>query len=273
VTHHPDQKGFTVWFTGLSGSGKSTIAEMLYHEFQARGLRTEILDGDVVRQNLSKGLGFSKEDRDTNILRIGFVADLLTRNGVATICCPISPYKETRDANRALIGNFVEIYVHATLEELAEHRDPKGLYKKARAGEIKEFDLPRPNSGPGDITTGADGALWFIELNGTIDGRVVNGNRVGRITVAGEITELAIPSATGSPTNVAVGPDRNVWYTKGAALGRVTPQGEITEFPLAPNARAVGLTAGSDRQPPARLTNRLWYADGNGNKIGYLSFR
>ena len=134
-----DQQGFTVWFTGLSGSGKSTIAEMLYHEFQARGMKTEILDGDVVRTNLSKGLGFSKEDRDTNIMRIGFVANLLTRNGVATICCPISPYKETRDANRALIGNFVEVYVHATVEELAENRDPKGLYKKALAGEITGF--------------------------------------------------------------------------------------------------------------------------------------
>jgi adenylylsulfate kinase len=139
VTHHPEHKGFTVWFTGLSGAGKSTIAEMLYHEFQARGMKTEILDGDVVRQNLSKGLGFSKEDRDTNILRIGFVANLLTRNGVATICCPISPYKATRDANRELIGDFVEIYVHATLEELAQNRDPKGLYKKAMAGEITGF--------------------------------------------------------------------------------------------------------------------------------------
>ena len=134
-----EQQGFTVWFTGLSGSGKSTIAEMLYHEFQARGIKTEILDGDVVRQNLSKGLGFSKEDRDTNILRIGFVADLLTRNGVATICCPISPYKATRDANRELIGDFVEVYVHATVEEIAAHRDPKGLYKKALAGEITGF--------------------------------------------------------------------------------------------------------------------------------------
>jgi adenylyl-sulfate kinase len=134
-----DPQGFTVWFTGLSGSGKSTIAEMLFHELQARGMKTEILDGDVVRQNLSKGLGFSKEDRDTNILRIGFVADLLTRNGVATICCPISPYKATRDAVRAQIGRFVEVYVHATVEEIAANRDPKGLYKKALAGEITGF--------------------------------------------------------------------------------------------------------------------------------------
>jgi adenylylsulfate kinase len=139
VTHHPEQKGFTVWFTGLSGSGKSTIAEMLYHELKARQMKVEILDGDIVRQNLSKGLGFSKEDRDTNILRIGFVADLLTRNGVATICCPISPYKETRDAVREKIGAFVEVHVHATLEELAENRDPKGLYKKAMAGQITGF--------------------------------------------------------------------------------------------------------------------------------------
>ena len=134
-----EHRGFTVWFTGLSGSGKSTIAEMLYHEFQARGLKTEILDGDEVRKNLSKGLGFSKEDRDTNILRIGFVANLLTRNGVATICCPISPYKETRDACRETIGEFVEVYVHATVDEIAANRDPKGLYKKALAGEITGF--------------------------------------------------------------------------------------------------------------------------------------
>ena len=132
-------KGFTVWFTGLSGAGKSTIAEMLFHEFQARGMKTEILDGDEVRKNLSKGLGFSKEDRDTNILRIGYVANLLTRNGVATICCPISPYKEARDHVRAEIGDFVEVFVYATVEEIAEHRDPKGLYKKALAGEIEHF--------------------------------------------------------------------------------------------------------------------------------------
>ena len=122
---------------------------MLYHEFQARQMKTEILDGDVVRQNLSKGLGFSKEDRDTNILRIGFVAELLTRNGVATICCPISPYKETRDQVRAAIGEFVEVYVHATIDELAQNRDPKGLYKKALAGEIKGFTgVDDPVRGP-----------------------------------------------------------------------------------------------------------------------------
>jgi adenylylsulfate kinase len=139
VTHHPEQKGFTVWFTGLSGAGKSTIAEMLYHELKARNLKVEILDGDVVRQNLSKGLGFSKEDRDTNILRIGFVAEMLTRNGVATICCPISPYREARAMVREAIGDFVEVYVHATVEEIAANRDPKGLYKKALAGELVNF--------------------------------------------------------------------------------------------------------------------------------------
>jgi adenylylsulfate kinase len=134
-----ERKGFTVWFTGLSGSGKSTIAEMLYHELLARQMKVEILDGDIVRQNLSKGLGFSKEDRDTNILRIGFVANLLTRNGVATICCPISPYRAARDAVREEIGAFVEVYVYATVEELARNRDPKGLYKKALAGKITGF--------------------------------------------------------------------------------------------------------------------------------------
>ena len=141
MTEQPptEQQGFTVWFTGLSGSGKSTIAEMLYPRVPRARLKTEILDGDEVRKNLSKGLGFSKEDRDTNILRIGFVADLLTRNGVATICCPISPYKETRDACRELIGEFVEVHVDATVDEIAANRDPKGLYKKALAGEITGF--------------------------------------------------------------------------------------------------------------------------------------
>jgi streptogramin lyase len=140
------------------------------------------------------------------------------------------------------------------------------------AGTITEFALPRPSSGPGDITAGADGHLWFVELAGGADGLRTEGNRVGRITVDGKITEFQIPSASGSPTNIAVGPDRNVWYTKGAALGRVTPDGAIRELPVGTGARGVGLTAGSDRQPPTRLANRLWFADGAGNKISYLSF-
>jgi adenylyl-sulfate kinase len=131
-------RGFTVWFTGLSGAGKSTLAEGLQPALRERGHRVEILDGDVVRTNLSKGLGFSKEDRDTNILRIGFVAHLLSRNGIAVITAAISPYREIRDQNRALIGNFVEVYVKCSIEELTR-RDVKGLYEKALRGEIQNF--------------------------------------------------------------------------------------------------------------------------------------
>lgn len=132
------QKGFTIWLTGLSGSGKTTISKVLIEEFQKRSRHVEVLDGDVVRTNLSKGLGFSKQDRDTNIRRIGFVAHLLTRNGVAVICAAISPYKAIRDENRKLIGNYIEVYVKASVATCAQ-RDVKGLYKKAFAGEIKEF--------------------------------------------------------------------------------------------------------------------------------------
>ena len=138
MTPSSDQKGFTIWFTGLSGAGKSTLAEMLYHELRRRDMKVELLDGDIVRTNLSKGLGFSKEDRDTNILRIGFVANLLTRNGVACIVSAISPYREARGQCRATIQEFVEIFVHATVDECAK-RDVKGLYAKALAGEIKGF--------------------------------------------------------------------------------------------------------------------------------------
>src|SRR2546421_5679515 len=131
--------GLTLWFTGLSGAGKSTIAEIVEAELRARGLRVEVLDGDVVRTNLSKGLGFSKQDRDTNIRRIAFVADLLSRNGVVAITAAISPYREIRDEARALMGaRFVEIHVKASVEECAR-RDVKGLYEKAMRGEIKEF--------------------------------------------------------------------------------------------------------------------------------------
>ena len=131
-------KGVTVWFTGLPSSGKSTIARILERQFRKWNLKTELLDGDVIRTNLSKGLGFSKEDRDANIKRIGFVCQLLTRNDVIAIASAISPYREVRDYNRRVIGNFVEVYVKASVEE-CEKRDVKGLYKKARAGEITGF--------------------------------------------------------------------------------------------------------------------------------------
>lgn len=129
-------KGFTLWFTGLSGSGKTTLARECEGALLERGLKVEVLDGDVVRQNLSKGLGFSKEDRDINIRRIGFVCHLLTRNDVVAIAAAISPYREVRDENRRLIGRFVEVYCECPIPVLME-RDPKGLYKKALAGEIK----------------------------------------------------------------------------------------------------------------------------------------
>ena len=131
-------KGFTIWFTGLSGSGKSTLAEALTPILRERGRNVEILDGDVVRTNLSKGLGFSKEDRDINIRRIGFVCGLLSRNGVVAISAAISPYKEIRDEVRSSVENFIEVYVECPVHVLAD-RDVKGLYKKALAGEIKNF--------------------------------------------------------------------------------------------------------------------------------------
>ena len=132
------EKGFTLWFTGLSGAGKSTLSHVVAAELRRRGVKVEILDGDEVRTNLSKGLGFSKEDRDTNIKRIGYVCKLLTRNGVAAISAAISPYREVRDYNRQQIGHFIEVYVKCSIEELTR-RDVKGLYKKALAGEIQNF--------------------------------------------------------------------------------------------------------------------------------------
>ncbi len=131
-------KGFTLWFTGLSGSGKSTLARAVEEILLERGMKVEVLDGDVVRQNLSKGLGFSKEDRDINIRRIGWVCHILTRNDVVAIGAAISPYKKIRDENRKLIGRFVEVYCKCPIEVLKE-RDPKGMYKKALKGEIKNF--------------------------------------------------------------------------------------------------------------------------------------
>jgi adenylylsulfate kinase len=133
-----EERGFTLWFTGLSGSGKTTISEIVERELRSRKRPVEVLDGDIVRTNLSKGLSFSRDDRNINVLRIGFVANLLTRNGVGVIVSAISPYKEARDQVRRRIVDFVEVFVDAPLEVCAE-RDVKGLYKKAFAGEIEQF--------------------------------------------------------------------------------------------------------------------------------------
>jgi adenylylsulfate kinase len=127
--------GLTVWFTGLSGSGKSTICRAVYEELTLAGLKVEILDGDDLRKNLTRDLRFSKEDRDENVHRIGFVAHLLAKHGVIVLVAVISPYKATRDAVRESCGNFLEVYVNAPLE-VCEERDVKGLYAKARAGEL-----------------------------------------------------------------------------------------------------------------------------------------
>ncbi len=132
------KEGAVLWFTGLSGAGKSTLAEAVAPRLRALGKKVEILDGDVVRTYLSKGLGFSREDRDLNIARIAFVAHLLQRNGVFVVTAAISPYRETRDKARALIGDFVEIHIAPPLEECIR-RDVKGLYKRAIAGEIQQF--------------------------------------------------------------------------------------------------------------------------------------
>jgi adenylylsulfate kinase len=145
-TEHPESDrlrpgGFTVWFTGLSGSGKTTIAHLVGPALDARGCVVEYLDGDVVRTHLSKGLGFSREDRDAHIERVGWVASRLTRHGAAVIVAAISPYEETRRRARAMVdefGPFVEVFVRASVDECAR-RDVKGLYAKAFAGEIKEF--------------------------------------------------------------------------------------------------------------------------------------
>ena len=133
-----ERRGVTIWFTGLSGAGKTTITQALAMKLTEHNYPIEVLDGDVIRQNLTKGLGFSKEDRDENVRRIGFVANLLTRHGVIVLVSAISPYRDIRQEVRGKIGDFVEVFVNAPLAT-CEARDVKGLYKKARAGEIKSF--------------------------------------------------------------------------------------------------------------------------------------
>ena len=151
-------QGFTLWLTGMSGAGKSTVSDMLMERFRACGVKVELLDGDVVRTNLSQGLGFSREDRDTNVRRIGFVAELLSRNGVIVVVAAISPYRATREEVKGKIANFVEVFVDCPLEVLAE-RDVKGLYKKALAGEVGNFTgISDPYEAPEkpDVTVRSD---------------------------------------------------------------------------------------------------------------------
>jgi adenylyl-sulfate kinase len=138
MTETKTERGFTVWFTGLSGAGKTTVSQLVAKKLIERGKKVEVLDGDVVRQNLSKGLGYSKEDRDINIRRIGFVCHLLSRNGIVAVAAAISPYRAIRRENRKLIGDFIEVHAHCEMDTLVK-RDAKGLYKKALAGEIKNF--------------------------------------------------------------------------------------------------------------------------------------
>ncbi|HET8777016.1 MAG TPA: adenylyl-sulfate kinase [Candidatus Limnocylindria bacterium] len=154
-----DGQGFTVWFTGLSGAGKTTIANIVARDLRGRGKKVEVLDGDVVRTELSAGLGFSREDRDANIRRIGWVCELLNRNDVIAVVAAISPYRATRDEVRSRLGRFVEVYVEAPLEVVAA-RDPKGLYRRAQAGEVPSMtgvdDPYEPPVDP-DVTCHTDG--------------------------------------------------------------------------------------------------------------------
>ena len=164
-----------MWFTGLSGSGKSTLSQAVEAEFRARDYRVERLDGDVVRTNLSAGLSFSRQDRDINVRRIGFVCDLLARNGVIAISAAISPFAEVRDECRALVeshgATFVEVYTQCSLEELAR-RDVKGLYKRALAGEIANFTgVSDPYEAPQnpEIVAHSDSETIEVSLNRIMD--------------------------------------------------------------------------------------------------------
>jgi adenylyl-sulfate kinase len=158
-----EQKGVTVWFTGMSGAGKTALALRLEAELRDRGLKVERLDGDIVREGLTRDLGFSKEDRDKNIERVTFVAKLLTRNGVAVLCSFISPYRAVRAKSREEIGDFVEVYCYAPLDTLIE-RDVKGLYKKAIAGEIQNFTgISDPYEAPENPEVAIDSGTETIE--------------------------------------------------------------------------------------------------------------
>lgn len=191
-------RGFTLWFTGLSGSGKTTLGQHIASILQARGYRVELLDGDVVRTHLSKGLGFSRADRDTNILRIGFVCDLLSRNGVIAIATAISPYRGTRDQVRAMVADFVEVYVDCPLDECVR-RDVKGLYQQALSGKITAFtgvsDPYEPPTAPEitvttakeDVDASANHILSWLDAHGYLAPVAPTGDLVASLTTDGSV--------------------------------------------------------------------------------------
>jgi adenylylsulfate kinase len=157
------QNGFTLWFTGLSGSGKSTNSYRVYIELKRRGLKAELLDGDIIRTNFSQGLGFSKTDRDINIRRIGFVSYLLNKNDIISVVAAISPYEKTRALNRKLISRYIEVFCDCPLDVL-EKRDPKGLYRRAIAGEIPNFTgISDPYEAPQDPALRLDTSTTSVD--------------------------------------------------------------------------------------------------------------
>jgi adenylyl-sulfate kinase len=194
-------KGIVIWLTGLSGAGKTTLASALKSELIAAGHQIETLDGDEVRENLSRGLGFSKEDRDTNVRRIGFVARLLARNGVIVLASAISPYRQSRDDVRQSVENdgagFVEVFVRAPLAVLVE-RDVKGLYKKALAGEIKNFTgISDPYEDPLAPDVAVDSSVETIEESAArvLDHLLETGGLAGNVTqptIAASAAEAAL---------------------------------------------------------------------------------
>jgi adenylylsulfate kinase len=188
-------RGFTLWFTGLSGAGKSTLAELIEPMLRERGCKVEVLDGDVVRTNLSKGLGFSKEDRDANVRRIGFVAQLLTRNDVAVITAAISPYRDVRRECREMIGDFVEVYVKCPVDVCAS-RDVKGLYAKAFAGEIAQF------TGVSDPYEDPENAEVVVETN-TETPEQSAAKIVAKLEQLGYLAPVAAAAAAAAGTDVA----------------------------------------------------------------------
>lgn len=185
--------GMTVWFTALPCSGKTTISQLAFDRLQRAGVKVELLDGDIVRQKLTKGLGFSEEDRDENIRRIGFVCHLLTRNGVIAMAAAISPYRAVRDELRNLIGSFVEIYVNCPLE-VCKQRDVKGMYRRALAGELAHFTGV---SDPYEEPLRPELVLYTNEEAPEESARKVVELLVSQSGLTGEILKEDVPNAAG----------------------------------------------------------------------------